>query len=50
MQFLGPIQQMLGHFTDIQETQGSIDRIDDIFSQNDDSDQEITMKKNRFVA
>ena len=37
MQFLGPIQQMLGHFTDIQETQGSIDRIDDIFSQNDDS-------------
>jgi ABC-type bacteriocin/lantibiotic exporter with double-glycine peptidase domain len=29
---------MLGHFTDIQETQGSIDRIDDIFSQNDDSE------------
>jgi NHLM bacteriocin system ABC transporter peptidase/ATP-binding protein len=37
MQFLGPIQQMLGHFTDIQETQGSIDRIDDIFSQNTDT-------------
>jgi len=35
MQFLGPIQQMLGHFADIQETQGSIDRIDDVFSQPD---------------
>ena len=35
MQFLGPIQQMLGNFADIQETQGSIDRIDDVFSQPD---------------
>jgi len=33
MQFLNPIQQMLSQFADIQETQGNIDRIDDIFSQ-----------------
>ena len=32
-QFLSPIQEMLSHFADIQETQGSIDRIEDIFSQ-----------------
>ena len=38
MQFLTPIQQMLSHFADIQETQGNIDRIDDIFSQNNNSD------------
>ena len=37
MQFLAPIQEMLGHFTDIQQTQGSIDRIDDIFAQAEDS-------------
>jgi len=36
MQFLSPIQEMLSHFADVQETQGSIDRIDDIFSQPDD--------------
>lgn len=33
MQFLGPIQQMLSQFADIQEAQGNIDRIDDVFSQ-----------------
>lgn len=37
MQFLSPIQEMLSHFTDIQQTQGSIDRIDDIFSQSEQS-------------
>ena len=36
MQFLSPIRQMLSHFTDIQETQGSIDRIEDIFKQSDE--------------
>ena len=36
MQFLAPIQEMLSHFADIQETQGNIDRIDDIFSQSED--------------
>jgi len=35
MQFLTPIQEMLGNFADIQQTQGSIDRIDDIFSQSE---------------
>jgi len=33
MQFLNPIREMLSNFADIQETQGNIDRIDDIFSQ-----------------
>jgi NHLM bacteriocin system ABC transporter peptidase/ATP-binding protein len=42
MQFLTPIQQMLSHFADIQETQGNIDRIDDIFSQTDVSDKSDT--------
>lgn len=36
IQFLSPIRQMLSHFTDIQETQGSIDRIEDIFKQSDE--------------
>ena len=40
MQFLTPIQEMLSHFTDIQQTQGSIDRIDDIFSQSEDPTEE----------
>jgi NHLM bacteriocin system ABC transporter peptidase/ATP-binding protein len=39
MQFLTPIQQMLSHFADIQETQGNIDRIDDIFSQTETLDE-----------
>ena len=36
MQFLSPIQEMLSYFADIQQTQGNIDRIDDIFAQSED--------------
>ena len=39
MQFLNPIREMLSNFADIQETQGNIDRIDDIFSQPEVSEQ-----------
>ena len=41
MQFLNPIRQMLSHFADIQETQGNIDRIDDIFSQGEESSSQV---------
>lgn len=40
MQFLNPIQQMLSQFADIQEAQGNIDRIDDVFSQTEGADEE----------
>ena len=43
-QFLTPIQEMLSYFADIQETQGSIDRIEDIFSQSSDG-QEISTSR-----
>lgn len=45
-QFLTPIQEMLSHFTDIQETQGSIDRIEDIFSQSSDGREISTSRIN----
>jgi len=48
-QFLAPIQEMLSHFTDIQETQGSIDRIDDIFSQTNSALPEVT-KENANIS
>ena len=34
-QFLGPIQQMLQHFTGLQQAQGALDRIEDVFRQPD---------------
>ncbi|GAB5558889.1 MAG: NHLP family bacteriocin export ABC transporter peptidase/permease/ATPase subunit [Synoicihabitans sp.] len=34
-QFLGPIQQMLQHFTGLQQAQGAMDRIEDVFRQPD---------------
>ena len=54
MQFLNPIREMLSNFADIQETQGNIDRIDDIFAQpeisqpNEDSDNSQNAKPISF--
>ena len=49
MQFLNPIQQMLEYFADMQETQGNIDRIEDILAQPDESQNENKQETKRLA-